>query len=381
MATTHVFIVDENTFPIHLQYMFAGTGSGPYPIPIQLPTLLMDKNSSNMIADISRIRIGDKILFYLQQSKGNSGRFYGIFKATTELIFDNYAVSRPQNLTKILPFRILIAPDEVYENGIEEWEVLDNYQAITPNGKVAELQWSLIYRKLKGFRGCTMITDYESVRLCNLLRNNNSRLNGHSFKFNAITRKIEQNVQTNNLIYNNIPIVDFTGTIHSKKLAKHAFEAQLQAYITQNIGKGSNTSLDTSVFLNQLYNSIWIGNEVYCGLGMRRIDIMIIIQNNNDIYIYPIELKSIRADATHLEQISKYIKWIELYIIPNLTVNHIYIKPLLITQCEDRRRAKYTAFLNALSAFNITPLNGTTTTISKPRHIKMNISANNIQFT
>ena len=26
MSTSHVFIVDEKTFPIHLQYMFAGTG-------------------------------------------------------------------------------------------------------------------------------------------------------------------------------------------------------------------------------------------------------------------------------------------------------------------------------------------------------------------
>lgn len=26
--TTHVFIVNEETFPIHLKYMFAGTGAG-----------------------------------------------------------------------------------------------------------------------------------------------------------------------------------------------------------------------------------------------------------------------------------------------------------------------------------------------------------------
>ncbi|MEZ4817664.1 MAG: hypothetical protein R2776_06810 [Flavobacteriaceae bacterium] len=27
MATTHVLIVDETTFKVHLEYMFAGTGS------------------------------------------------------------------------------------------------------------------------------------------------------------------------------------------------------------------------------------------------------------------------------------------------------------------------------------------------------------------
>ncbi|MBE8182085.1 MAG: hypothetical protein HAW61_01010 [Candidatus Portiera sp.] len=28
--TTHVFIVDHSTFKVHLEYLFAGTGSGKY---------------------------------------------------------------------------------------------------------------------------------------------------------------------------------------------------------------------------------------------------------------------------------------------------------------------------------------------------------------
>ena len=28
MTTTHVFIVDTNTFKYHLEYLFAGTGAG-----------------------------------------------------------------------------------------------------------------------------------------------------------------------------------------------------------------------------------------------------------------------------------------------------------------------------------------------------------------
>ena len=30
MATTHVFIVDKNTFRYHLEYLFAGTGAKDY---------------------------------------------------------------------------------------------------------------------------------------------------------------------------------------------------------------------------------------------------------------------------------------------------------------------------------------------------------------
>ena len=58
--------------------------------------------------------------------------------------------------------------------------------------------WSLIYRKLKGNRGNTMITIYESERLTNLIRNKNNRivLNGNSFTFNESTQQIETKQQT-----------------------------------------------------------------------------------------------------------------------------------------------------------------------------------------
>ena len=53
-----------------------------------------------------------------------------------------------------------------------EWEALDEIKNIqSPN----QMLWSLIYRKLKGNRGNTMITIYESERLCQLIRDKNSR--------------------------------------------------------------------------------------------------------------------------------------------------------------------------------------------------------------
>ena len=67
----HVFIVNRMTFKYHLEYSFAGTGAKD-----KLSTFLSNPNVSNynaaternlvgMIADISRIRANDKIIFYL----------------------------------------------------------------------------------------------------------------------------------------------------------------------------------------------------------------------------------------------------------------------------------------------------------------------------
>ena len=95
--TTHVFIVNDDTFKYHLEYMFAGTGS---------KNKFVDFNNSKntnlhhsvesglvgMMADGCRIRKDDLIIFYLQaKSNEHEGLFFGIFQATDNGIFlDNF---------------------------------------------------------------------------------------------------------------------------------------------------------------------------------------------------------------------------------------------------------------------------------------------------
>lgn len=108
----------------------------------------------------------------------------------------------------------------VFPRGITEWQALDEIRNLTsPN----QMLWSLIYRKLRGNRGNTMITIYETERIVDLLR----RENGN--------------------------------------------RAHLQMYIVQNIGR--NPSIDNALGISD--NVEWIGNEVACGVGMQRIDIMV----------------------------------------------------------------------------------------------------------
>ncbi|MCM8820710.1 MAG: hypothetical protein NC932_02010, partial [Candidatus Omnitrophica bacterium] len=65
---THVFIVNDDTFPSHLKYLFAGTGA-------------KDKNEDiALLSDIKRVKPGDFVLFYIEATTKIKGGFYGIFK-------------------------------------------------------------------------------------------------------------------------------------------------------------------------------------------------------------------------------------------------------------------------------------------------------------
>ena len=88
---THVFIVNEQTMKIHLEYLFAGTGSSkdaPFLLDTQYInprrktegiTSSAERNLVAMIADVSRIRVGDKIIFYLQAHNDKPGMFFFLF--------------------------------------------------------------------------------------------------------------------------------------------------------------------------------------------------------------------------------------------------------------------------------------------------------------
>jgi len=136
MTTTHVFIVDTNTFKYHLEYLFAGTGAKDSYIDFNdRPTTSLkpqiEDNLVRMMADSQRIRKGDFIIFYLQQNQSEKvweGKFYGIFKAKEDSSFlDNNDSNQflKTELKKSLTFRTLIEPWEVYAKGVTEWEALD----------------------------------------------------------------------------------------------------------------------------------------------------------------------------------------------------------------------------------------------------------------
>ena len=333
--TTHVFIVDDNTFKYHLEYMFAGTGAKDKKVDFNNSKTSELHHSVEaglvaMMADGARIRKNDLIIFYLQANEKHEGLFFGIFKAIENGIFlDNFDEKQflYKELGKSLTFRLKIEPFKVYSYGVTEWTALDEIKDIS---SPSQMLWSLIYRKLRGNRGNTMITIYEAERLINLIRSRNNN--------------IELDCKNGTLTYDNdaffiLPTKEktsYTGRIEhinilprliEKYDKQRAHESHLQMYITQNLGLGINKSLDDALGIKGK-NIEWIGNEVSCGSGMQRIDIMFsVFESDTKIILYLIELKAVKANEDNTMQLNRYLDWIEQYYIPNRIS---IIQPVLI---------------------------------------------------
>ena len=363
METTHIFIVDTRTFKCHVEYMFAGTGAAP---PQGTPERYIDFNSKSttsfhpqtennlvsMIADSQRVRKGDYVIFYLQQNYSQNvyeGKFYGIFKAKENLSFlDNYDAGQflKDVLGKSLTFRTLIEPYEVYSEGVTEWEALDEIKYIQ---SPSQMLWSLIYRKLKGNRGNTMITIYESERLFKLIRDKNKRkyLEGNNFTFDVSMQKIVKDEKSHQYTGRK-EMIDILPRLARKYNEGKAFEAHLQTYIVQNIGRNTNPSLDRSLIGGLPLE--WIGNEVSCGVGMQRIDVMLPVINNNIRIAIAIELKPNEATTDTVFQLQRYVNWLEQYYIPNRISD---IQPVLISrQIVNKDQPYYNDIINSFKEFN-----------------------------
>lgn len=358
MKTTHIFIVDTTTFKYHLEYQFAGTGAKDAYIdfnasPHSSLASQTENNLVSMMSDSQRVREGDYVIFYLQQNKSEGvyeGEFFGIFKVKQAPSFlDNNDSQQFLNsqLNKSLTYRTLIEPYEVYAKGVTEWEALDEIKYIQ---SPCQMLWSLIYRKLKGNRGNTMITVYESERLFKLLRdkNNHQSLNDADFTLDIPNQLIQVTTEYKSYTGRQEPINIFP-RLKNKYIENKAFEAHLQAYIVQNVGRNTNSSLDTNL-LGGLFLE-WLGNEVSCGVGMQRIDILLdALKDATTRIIIPIELKASTASPENIFQIQRYVDWLEQYYIPNRIGD---IQPVLIAlETQSRSSNRYSQTLRALHKFN-----------------------------
>ena len=356
---THVFIVNEQTFKYHLEYMFAGTGAGDKKTPfLYNPNVrynaAAERNLVGMIADISRIQIGDNIIFYLQAANGTQGQFFGVFKAKSKAFFDendtdNYLKAE---MGKGLSYRILIEPSDfgVYQKGVTEHEYLDSLEG---KNHPFELCWSLIYRKLKGNRGCTMITDYEFNDLLSKLQNKSNRLvfaKNYTYDFSANVISESNDNTTYGGKQNSISV---TNRLLYKANRNNAFETHLQAFILQNIH-----SLNLLDFPNK---NFWVGNEVSCGVGMQRIDILIMQESGDNICFKVIELKDEPPTENIVDyQLNWYIKWLFDYIIPNYNGKSVKITPCIIAaKTNDKRLIKHIAEKEFANPYPYTSVNNT----------------------
>lgn len=379
MATTHVFIVDINTFKYHLEYKFAGTGAKENYIDFNnnSKTELYHTTENNlvgMIADSQRVRKGDYVVFYLQQNVSSGiyeGKFFGIFRVKEGISFldNNDDMQFLKNiLKKSLTFRTIIEPYKLYSKGVTEWEALDEIKYIhSPN----QMLWSLIYRKLKGDRGNTMITIYESERLLKLLKDKNNRqvLTGDNFSFDSDKQEIFSTPIPHKYL-GRMEKINILPRLLYKHNENKSFECHLQAYIVQNIGKKTLLELNNMLLSN--YSIEWIGNEVSCGVGMQRIDIMLsLFRFNNERIVIPIELKTVEASVENIIQIQRYVDWIQQYYLPNRISD---ILPVLIAKKPNNRNF----FSNIIESFK--DFNKRNFTCLPLKYIEFDIDNNSLIF-
>lgn len=375
----HVFVVNQITFKQHLEYMFAGTGAKnrmrlfleKSDIKFQPTT---ERNLVGMIADISRIRPDDKIIFYLQATVNNPGMFFGVFKAKSAAFFDendnkNYL---SDELGKGLSYRIEIEADTVYSYGITEHEYLDD---LTGKEAPYELCWSLIYRKLKGNRGCTMITPYEfEDLLCKIKKKNqDNQLKGAGFTFDEGEVRIITAKGTKQ--YNGRrKSLDIKPRLLYKAGKKNAFETHLQAYVMQKYDDGILKKL-----LLPLGNgSAWVGNEVACGVGMQKIDTLIIEQNDEEIHVKVVELKDEEPYEYILShQLRWYLQWVSQYIVPNLLK---YKKPVVIHPCILARKTDNIDIIEKIRSVDLINSSIQNVSIAATEYIAFDIVNNDITF-
>lgn len=341
---THIFIVDEKTFDVHLKYLFAGTGythneTGPQTLDLASKLDKADsteKTLVGMIADISRIREGDHVLFHVTGCK----KIFGIFEIVGSPFFNKLEINyKGPELGKYLSFRIKIKPYKVYQKGITETFALNDISEIE---HPYEMFWSLIYRKLTGNRGCCYLTDPESERMEALLNsiNNNLYFSKGNFEYNAVDQEI--NISKVNCPYAGDVSLSLRIDNRLFSIKSGAFEGHLQAFITQNFDK----PLLKKLLLPESYLKYWIGNEVYCSVGEQRIDILLVAECASEIIIRIIELKDEPPKVEILEvQIPWYIKWVDQYFAPNYLKKNKTIKiiPTIIAtkakrECDSKRK-------------------------------------------
>ena len=356
----HVFIVNNQTFNTHLKYLFAGTGNDKktdlFYITetdkfnsdkgIETKDAYTDGNSYAMIADINRVRIGDEVLFY----NISTHKFYGVFEIASKPFFEdvnnNYLLNE---LGKNLNFRVLIKPKEIFKKGLRETDALDTIKNID---KPYQLCWSLIYRKLKASRGCSYITNYEFDYLKSLIsqENGNQTLtNFTSLSFNEETEEIQANTtpQHSYDVTRTSTFIDVFSRLLTRKNKNFSFESHLQAYVVANIEN-----------LNILPNSAndipiaWIGNEVYSSVGEKRIDVLVIQENETDVYLNIIELKDEQCKTPIFEQLDYYIKWCSEFVSPNYANKNVHINAIGFGLKYNRKTKSYNSLISTLQTKN-----------------------------
>lgn len=292
----HVFIVNEETFPIVQKRGVAAVikekvEGGKY----------IEKTKADILADISCIRKGDRIFFY-EIGKG----FHGIYEAVSLPFIDEDEVEGPDkkylfgsksnpHFTKgslIFPNRVLISPKIYLEKPINEWRNATR-SAFGRFTSAIDLR-SIFYKKVLGRgKSITHLFPEEELKLIELLMKLNNEKN-KQLLFDPYEPKNPQPI-----------IFDLEPT----PLGEVKYEKILEGWIIQNI---DNPCTDMRKFLGDLKEIECFANYVPVSIAGGNLDIVVFHKDKNSGKRYKItiiELKKGIIKKGDIEQIENYVKW------------------------------------------------------------------------
>ncbi|MEW6278310.1 MAG: hypothetical protein AB1758_06790 [Candidatus Eremiobacterota bacterium] len=324
----HLFVVNSQTLPVHLEFGFVGTGireRQDRASDCSWSNVTLPGNAENTLAglyaDICRVHQGDDVLFYLEKPEDDptreGGRFFGVFSVvSTAPFYEPSGSYLKEKLGLPLIYRLKVSPKKVFRQGLTEWQLLDE---MTDFSRVTDIPWTLIYRKLSARRGCTPLLPHEASIIGRMLdlRNAGQSLSADSVGFDA--SNLQLTGAGNALNYRGS---QETQCIRDRLVhlmsTDRKWERCLQAYLMQDIGR--NPTLTRNLFPEVELE--WIGNEVYVGAGLQQIDILIYSRNSLNRFIHIIELKSGAIDVDAAAQLNRYIKWVRAHV-PDSSVHQI----------------------------------------------------------
>jgi len=347
--SAHLFVVNSDTFPIHIQKSFAGVvkggGIGYY----------------GQLADLMNIRKGDLAFFYLMygnrnkliwpenQNKFGLG-YYGIWKIKSEPFFDDRDIqgdgqfagqcifgSKNSEVFKravasekralVLPIRMLIEPME----GLNYAKNVDDNTAYVDKTDEGQL-WTLLFKKINKAgqaRSVTPLLPEEASKIARLL-----------FKANQV--QLSESINLSDIESEGYPLeigqplsVDLEPSPNNPEIVR--IENMLVAWIMKNI---DNDIPVLDELVGEKEDLEFTGNHIQYGIAGDTVDILLLHRRiiNGIEYRYKatvIEVKKDKINEDNVDQALKYTKWIAQLV----TFNNISaIQPVVIGKYPNSRQ-------------------------------------------
>ncbi|MEW6621116.1 MAG: hypothetical protein AB1422_17590 [bacterium] len=282
----HVFITDENTFPVVRDNSFWGVGIKGIPNTLNE---VVEENLKNgkkpyfgMIGDILGTRVGDIVFLYERQVG-----FHGIYKIVSEPFFDSTPIGC---VGETWPIRV-------------EIELLNYFSQPVPEDYLFSTKeyeskfWGWFYRKIQGARGINTINPEATEALIELL----VKING-----NAINKPSQVNPYPSNNKNKILLPLEQDGKVYLEDI--------LRAWLIANIDDPKREDLRKIFGPNE--DLEWFANNVPYHVTRKNIDIL--CYHKNIKYTgFPlrykfsvVELKRDTADDKDVSQVIEYSKWV-----------------------------------------------------------------------